>query len=117
MIAALEEGLVLSLYPNMSGLCYSVFEGKLRTVDWGIKTPRKGMEGSLERQARWLIEAFSPGTIILPARRAVLGGSGRIQKIVSSIEVLAHQCGASVCFYSRRDIQNYFIQHGAKSKD
>src|SRR5262249_39424985 len=44
-------------------------------------------------------------------------GSGRIQRTASNIEVLAYECRASVRFYTRRDIQNYFIQHGAKSKD
>ena len=38
MIDAVDGGPILAMYPNMSGLCYAVFEDKLRTIDWGIKT-------------------------------------------------------------------------------
>jgi hypothetical protein len=114
---ALQPGLVLAMYPNMSGLCYAVFEGKSSAIDWGIKTAGKAKEKGLERHAQWLIKVFSPATIILPKRGAVAPRSDRLQLIVSNIEKLANECGIRVHSYTRSDIQQHFIRHKVKSKD
>jgi hypothetical protein len=116
-MTALRSGLVLALYPNMSGLCYAVFEGKLKIVDWGIKTARKAKGSALELHAQLLMEIFGPVSIILPTRRAVTRGSGRLQMVIANSEKSAKEYGISVYFYSRADIQEYFTRYGARSKD
>ena len=108
---------LLALYPNISGLCYAVFEAELKAVDWGIKTARQAKHATLLRHASRLMEIFGPETIILPARKAVVRGSDRLRKIGYDIEQVAKVSGASVRAYTRSDIQSCFARHGAASKD
>lgn len=109
--------LVLAIYPNVSGLCFAVFEGNGRAIDWGIKTARQRKQTTLLLQAVRLIDAFSPAIVILPVRWAMTKGAGRLQRLTAEIEHLARGAGASVHAYSRSDIQTHFADYGATSKD
>ena len=118
MSAGPSSPIVLAVYPNVSGLCYAAFEGKLLPIDWGIKTARSAAKrATLMRHAEWLVRLFTPSTLILPSRNAVMGGSRRLQKLATDIEVLATRSQASVHWYSRSEIRECFSCYGAQSKE
>ena len=111
------RSIVLSLYPNMHGLGYVLFETELRAVDWGIKTARRRKHETAMKQTNSLLRAFSPQHIILPTRAPVVSGSRRLHKISTDIALLAENVGSHVHWYSRTDIKSCFAKHGAESKD
>jgi hypothetical protein len=117
MIDVIPDAVVLSLYPNVNGLGYAVFESHLSPVDWGIKTARKRKHDTLMRHAAWLMRMFTPNVILLPVRATVMQGSRRLQKVATDIENLAAGHGAAVHWYSRTDMKAAFAQYGAQSKD
>lgn len=115
MMHALTSHRVLSLYPNVSGLCYALFEGELRPVDWGIKTARRNKHMTIMRHATSLLTLFMPAIILLPARPK--SGSRRLQRIAVEIERLSRTGGIEVHWYSRSDIKSCFMRFGGGSKD
>ncbi len=116
MMPARTGNRVLSLYPNVSGLCYALFESELRPVDWGIKTARRNKHATVMRHANNLTALFSPATIILPARHNA-SNSYRLQRIAIEIERLSVASGIAVHWHSRMDIKACFGRLGAQSKD
>ena len=116
-MTTLYSSIVLSIYPNVSGLGYAVFEGALIPVDWGIKTARQKKHTTLMRHTESLLHLFKPSTIILPARSAFVHGSERLVKVAVDIEKVAMSCGAVVRWYSRTEIRQHFSHYGAQSKD
>lgn len=117
MKTRMHRRLMLAVYPNINGLCYVVFEGNLSSIDWGIKTARMLKDIILERESQRLMETFRPAAIVLPMRRVVSVGAGRLQQVVGSIGMAAKQRGIAVHMYSRADIQRHFDLFGARSKD
>jgi hypothetical protein len=96
-MTTLYTSIVLSIYPNVSGLGYAVFESALIPV--GMKTAREKKHTTLMRHTESLLTLFKPATIILPARSAFVHGSQRLVKVAVDIEKLATTCGAVVHWY------------------
>ena len=112
-----KNPVVLSLYPNSVGLCYAVFEGDLKPIDWGIRTARQEKHDTLTIFAARLLKMFSPAAIVLPVRNGTQRGWRRLQDVADSIAVLADVQSMSVHWISRHDIKTCFAKWEAKQKD
>ena len=117
MTLAAPNARLLSLYPNSSGLCYALFEGALRPVDWGIKTARRRKHAILMRHAHKLVALFAPTTILLPMRNPMTKGSHRLHRTATEIANVFQESSITVHWYSRTDIKERFSQFGATTKD
>lgn len=109
---------VLSVYLTSKGFAFTVFEGPMLPIDWGVKN----ME-SRERNARCfeavakLTERYNPDTFVIEdctekgSRRSV-----RIRRSYRALEKYARHQFLNVRRYSREEIRQCFAGLGAATK-
>lgn len=109
---------ILAVYLMSKGFAYSIFEGPMSAVDWGVKEQR-----SREKNARCLdavaklIEQYQPDVLIVEdcgekgSRR-----SGRIRRLYRSLATFAGHQSLDVYRYSRTQIRQCFANLGAITK-
>lgn len=63
--------LVLAVYPNTRGIAFTLFEGPLVPVDWGVMEVRaKDKNNGCLRRVSLLIERYGPDVLVLQDMRA-----------------------------------------------
>jgi hypothetical protein len=113
-----RRDLVLALYPFTRGIAFTLFEGPLSPVDWGVKEIRGRQRNlqSLEVSKR-LIERLQPDIAVLlnlpdpHGRRAKR--IGRLQRLIASC---AESQAIEVHHYTRQDIRECFRGVGALTR-
>jgi hypothetical protein len=112
------HGLVLAIYLSARGFAFVLFEGHQGPVDWGMKQARR--EHKNERclaAIGHLINRYRPGVVVLQdmslhgTRRAI-----RIRRLNLGIMRLAHNTGAEVVAFSRRDVMQVFATAAVETK-
>lgn len=113
------RGSVLSLYATSRGFAFTLFEGPLSPVDWGVKVVRRPNKNRLciESMAA-LIGRHQPDALVLEDCRAPGSRrSPRIRRLYRAIEVFAATQAIETYSYSRHLIRETFAKLGAMSKD
>lgn len=112
------QGLVLSLYATTRGYAFTLFEGPLSPVDWGVREIRGSHKNArcVESIAK-LIEAYQPDAVVIedcsvPGSRR----SSRIRRLYRAIEVWAENQAIDTHRYSRNLIRETFGKLGAITK-
>ena len=108
---------VLSIYPNVNGFGFSVFEGAQNPIDWGTNTVRfKKNKASLEKVER-LIDFYSPEVVITENCKGVDSRRGeRITALVDDIEALCKSKNQKLIKYSRKNVLDVFDRFGISTK-
>jgi len=112
------HGLVLSVYATTRGFAYTLFEGPLSPVDWGVREMRGKDKNTrcFESIAR-LIETHQPDVLVIEDC-TVLGSrrSDRIRRLYRAIEAWAGNQAIDTYRYSRNTIRETFGKLGALTK-
>src|SRR5579871_2712812 len=105
---------VLSIYPNTRGFGFTLFEGPLSPVDWGVVEARgRGKSRHCLRRVTGLCGQHQPEALILQnmtpsgTRRA-----HRIRQLNEGIELFAETQGIPVFAYSRAEVNACFAYLG-----
>jgi hypothetical protein len=109
---------VLSIYPHARGFTYTVFEGPMSPVDWGMKQIRGDNQNArCLATAKRLIEAARPAILALekcspPGRRRATQ-VGRLQRL---LQAHAASQAIDVRVFTRKEIHGCFEALGATTR-
>lgn len=109
--------LVMAVFPSTRGFGFTVFEGPLRPVDWGVKIVSDDKNSRSLEKVEKLVELYKPDVIVVEdykgegSRRAK-----RIEELVNDIVSLAKEYDIAVECYSRANIRSFFSRYGAVNK-
>lgn len=108
---------VLSIYPNVRGFGFSVFEGPKNPIDWGSNTIKFNKnKGSLEKVER-LIDFYAPDIVVTEnAEDPELRRCERITTLLGDIEDLCDKKNQKIICYSRQAVTDVFSNFGALKK-
>lgn len=113
-----HRDLVLAVHPFTRGIAFTLFEGPLSPIDWGVKDIRGRQKNvaSLEAIKR-LIERLQPDILVLqdlagPSERR----SQRVRRLQRLIEIYAQAEALEVHRYTREDIRECFKEAGASTR-
>lgn len=113
-----RRDLVLSVHPFSRGIAFTLFEGPLSPIEWGVKGVRGKQKNALALEAtKKLIQRLQPDVLVLEdssdrhSRRAE-----RIRRLQSLVANYAGGEAIEVRHYSRRDIRDRFKSAGAVTR-
>jgi hypothetical protein len=110
--------LILAIYPFSRGFSFTLFEGHMSLVNWGVKDirGRRRTARSLESAIK-IIERFQPDAIVMPMSADPLTRRpDRIQKLQHLIANHAQGQAIEVYRYGRAQIRDCFKTVGATSR-
>jgi len=110
--------MVLSLYLTTRGFAFTLFEGPLSPVDWGI-IERRGLLKNFRclKAIRPLIERFRPDALVLQDTSA--NGTRRTRRIHNlnqEVQQFAGTAGLPVAVFTRAQVRTYFESFGGSTK-
>jgi hypothetical protein len=110
--------LVLAVHPFTRGVAFTLFEGPLSPIDWGMKDIRGPQKNALALDAtKQLIERLQPDVLVLQDFSGPHGRSGhRIHRLHRFIASYAEGQAIEVCTYSRKIIRERFKDVGAVTR-
>jgi len=118
MISREPRYLVLAIYLQKRGFAFTLFEGQLAAVDWGVQEVRSGNKNAVcLSRIDSIFALHEPDVLVLQdtsendAHRAP-----RIQELNARVAELADQRGTLVRTYSRGQLFGYFASRGATTK-
>src|ERR1700688_4938667 len=118
MIMWRRHRLVLAIYPQTRGFAFTVFEGWLAPVDWGVREVRGADKNAhCMKRVTSIFTLHTPDVLVLQdmsehgTRRAP-----RIRELNRRAAELADQRGLRVKTYSRAQVIEYFAELGAVTK-
>jgi hypothetical protein len=118
MIARRRHNLVLAIYPQRSSFAFTVFEGWLAPVDWGVRYSHGAEKNT--RCIKRIISLFSlhtPDVLVLQdTSEHGTPRVARIRELNYLIAEVAELFGVVVRTYSRRQVLECFVCHGATTK-
>ncbi|HQU07583.1 MAG: hypothetical protein B7X04_01390 [Parcubacteria group bacterium 21-54-25] len=112
-----DDALVLGIHPASRGIGYTVFEGPLRLVDWGVKETRENKNRAGIQKIGELLALYHPSVLVIEAYR----GEGsrrakRIQALLDSVTALARARRVPLRRYSRGHVRAFFSNYDATTK-
>ncbi len=114
MSGARDRALVLAIQPFFRGIAFTLFEGPLSPIDWGIKDTRRGERNIRSLKAAIdLIDRLQPDVVVLGD---VHRRGQRIRRLGQLIVGHAEGQSIDVCRYTRRQVRECFRDVGAKSR-
>jgi hypothetical protein len=118
MTGARRSELVLAVYPFTRGFAFTLFEGPLSPIDWGVKDIRGRQKNALALDAaKQLIEHLQPDIVVLQDSSGSHGRrSERIHRLHRLIASHAEGQAIEVHRYSRKDIRKCFKETGAVTR-
>ena len=118
MRLSLKEPLVLTLFPNVKGFTYALFESMYEPADWGSKMIRSGGGDCFEKMVN-LIELFQPSAVVVRSCNDCRAQcSVRIMHLICQVKAYVREQNISLHAYSRTDIRRCFSScYGAQNKD
>ena len=112
-----RDQLLLAIYPTTRGFGFVVFEGRNRTIDWGVKDAHGDKNRRLLVKIEELVSWYRPEMIVLEnAHGPVSRRAERIRHLHSLIVEFATNRRISVRQFSRSDIRVAFTRHSASTK-
>lgn len=112
------HGLVLSVYATTRGFAYTLFEGPLSPVDWGVREIRsKNKNARCLKSITRLIETHQPDALVIEDwSEAGSRRSSRIRRLYRAVEAWAENQSIDTYRYSRNLIRETFSNLGALTK-
>jgi hypothetical protein len=112
-----RDQLLLAIYPTTRGFGFVVFEGRRRTIDWGVKDARGDKNRRLLVKIEELVSWYRPEMIVLEnAHGPTSRRAERIRHLHSLIVEFATNRKISVRQFSRSDIKLVFTNRDASSR-
>src|SRR5947209_2069896 len=112
-----REQLILAIYLTTRGFGFVVFEGRQRTIDWGVKDARGDKNRKVLAKIEELLSWYRPDMLVLEnaygtgSRRAA-----RIRQLHLQIVELSQTRKIPVRQFSRSDIKVAFASRNASTK-
>ena len=112
-----RERLILAIYTTTRGFGFVVFEGRHRTIDWGVKDARGDKNRKVLAKIEELMSWYRPAMLVLEhahgtgSRRAE-----RIRQLHLQIVELAKTRKIPIRQFSRSDIKAAFASRSASTK-
>ena len=118
MSPARRRDLVLAVHPFTRGVAYTLFEGPLSPVDWGVKSIKGKQKNALALEAtKQLIERLQPDVLVLQDLSGPnVHRAERIRRLQHLIASHAEGQSIEVHRYRRREIQECFKPVGAVTR-
>ncbi len=118
MSAALEENLVLAVYPTSRGFGFVLFEGPESPYDWGIREIKEKHRNTKTLEAiKELIERYRPEALVFEAtEERRYRRSSRIRKLYRMLEHLAATEFVEVYRFPEEAVRRLFESIGARTK-
>ena len=109
------KSVVMGIYPNLRGFAYACVEMPDKRLHFGVVVPRPYTTDKLNKRVSWLLDFYSPSTIVLRDANAV--DSIRMRKLINESTELAVERGINVRQYSREQVKGVFGKFNAHTKD
>lgn len=112
-----RERLLLAIYPTTRGFGFLVFEGRQRTIDWGVKGARGDKNRKVLAKIEELMSWYRPEVLVLEnahgprSRRAE-----RIRRLHQQLVELAKTWKIALRQFTRSDIKAAFASRNASTK-
>lgn len=118
MSPARHRDLVLAVHPFTRGIAYTLFEGPLSPIDWGVKDIRGKQKNALALEAtKQLIERLQPDILVLQDLSGPhVHRAQRIRRLQRLIAGHAEAQAIEVHRYRRKEIQECFKVVGAVTR-
>jgi len=118
MSRARRRDLVLAVHPFTRGIAFTLFEGPLSPVDWGVKDIRGKQKNALALEAtKRLVERLQPDVLVLQDFSGPHGRRARrIRRLQRLIGSHAEGQAIEVHRYGRKEIQECFKAVGAVTR-
>ena len=118
MSGARERDLVLAVYPFTRGIAFTLFEGPLSPIDWGVKDVRGSRKNAASLEVtKQLIERLQPDILVLLDLSRTSGRrSERIRRLQRLIEIHGLAQAIEVHRFTREDIRKCFKGAGAATR-
>src|SRR5262249_5157926 len=109
--------LLLAIYPTTRGFGFVVFEGRDRTIDWGVKDAHGDKNRKVLAKIEELVSWYKPDMLVLEnAHGAMSRRAKRIRQLHGLIIELAKNRDIRVQQFSRSDIKATFKSRSALSR-
>ena len=109
--------LLLAIYPTSRGFGFVVFEGRNRTIDWGVKDARGDKNRKLIAKIEELVSWYRPEMLVLEnARGATSRRAERIRQLHLQLVELAKTRKIALRQFTRSDIRAAFASRNASTK-
>jgi hypothetical protein len=114
----LDRGrLLLAIYPTTRGFGFVVFEGRQRTIDWGVKDARGDKNRKVLVKIEELISWYRPDIIVLEDAHGVDSRrTDRIRQLHLQVVELAKMRKIALRQFTRRDIRAAFASRNASTR-
>jgi Holliday junction resolvasome RuvABC endonuclease subunit len=112
-----RKRLILAIYPTTRGFGFVVFEGRQRTIDWGVKDVRGDKNRKIITKIEELMSWYRPEVLVLEnAHGAGSRRAERIRQLNLQVIELAKTRKIPVRQYTRSDIKTSFASRSASTK-
>jgi hypothetical protein len=112
-----RERLILAIYLTTRGFGFVVFEGRRRTIDWGVKDARGDKNRKVLAKIDELISWYRPDLLVLEHAHGVLSRRAeRIRQLHLQIVELAKMRKIALRQFTRSDIKAGFASRKASTK-
>ena len=112
-----QDKLLLAIYPTTRGFGFVVFEGRDRTIDWGVKDVRRDKNRKVLAKIEELVAWYRPDVLVLENAH---GPTSRRAERIRQLNVLVVEFAKSrripVRQYTRSDIKAAFANREASTK-
>ncbi len=118
MSRARRRELVLAIHPFTRGIAFTLFEGPLSPIDWGVRDARGSQKNAAALEAtKRLIERLQPDILVVEDfSRAGGRRSERIRRLQRLIELHGQAQSIEVCRLTRKEIRECFKSAGAVTR-
>ena len=112
-----RERLILAIYLTTRGFGFVVFEGRERTIDWGVKDVRGDKNRKVLAKIEELIAWYKPEVLVLEnAHGTTSRRAARIRQLQLQVVELAKIRRIPVRQFTRSDIKVAFATRNASTK-
>ena len=118
MSGARRRDLVLAIHPFTRGIAFTLFEGPLSPIDWGVKDTRGSQKNAASLDAaKRLIERLQPDILVLEDSSGPSGRrTERIRRLQRLIEIHGQAHAVEVIRFGREKIRECFRAVGASTR-
>ena len=112
-----NNGLIVALYPNGSGMGYVICENPKELIGYGVARIRPFTTDAHLKRLKNFIGHYRPALILLRGYKDSDNRiSKRVVKVINAFEEYADQTDLEIYKYSREDIKQTFLQFGKNTK-
>jgi hypothetical protein len=112
-----RDQLLLAIYPTTRGFGFVVFEGRNRTIDWGVKDARGDKNRKVLVKIEELISWYRPDVLVLEDAHSIHSRrTDRIRQLHLQVVELVKTRKITLRQFSRRNIRAAFASRKASTR-